>query len=459
VLRELENRAADPLMARVHQATLAILGRFLEEHDEQRQVSLMQYQHILERIVPVLTSNYQAEPNAQLQARQILVREGRNVTGVAARDHRWEKVIEALIGYLPSQNDVAGSNVVLVLQEIGAPATPRLIDLLNHPSEMVRVRVVSILQVTRDLRALSGVLQLLHDPSSAVQQQVTAALRSYAPDSIVGLVELVIDGASDVAAERSGQILESIGAPAVESVIQVLPKIVPGRTGLLVQILAVVHDPRAVPALIALLQTPQLESLLSLAIVRALGQFQDPQVVPPLLSVLSSANRLLYEQAIIVLSQLGNVALPGLIGSLNVEQESLVTQRVQHAILGITPFPGEQLIRALEESTEVQMGQIMAVFVQQGSEAALVLVRHLLYPDKRVCDAIHRTLEQVTGAIAVPALLDALSQQELCEVASTFLLKYPEAAVPPLVNLLGEPERGKIAAAILPQFGPVTLRP
>jgi HEAT repeat protein len=454
-----ENPVIDPLTTRVHHAALAILGRFLEEQDAERQVSFMQYQHILERIVPVLTSHYQAEPSLQLQARKILIREGRNVTGVAARDHRWEKVIEALISYLTSQNDIAGSNVVIILQEIGAPATPRLIDLLNHPEEIVRVRVVSILQVTRDLSALPGILQLLDDPSPIVQKQVAAALCSYAPDSIVGLVNLILNGPSDVVAERSAQILVSIGLPVVKPVIDALPKIIPGRTRLLVQVLEMVHDPCAVPALITLLQTPQLESLLSVAIVRALGQFQDPQVVPPLLSVLSSTDTLLYEQTITVLSQLGKVALPNLIAALDVKQPSLVTKRVQRALLGITPFPGEQLIRFLEESTQVQMEQIMAVFVQQGSDAAQVLVKHLLYPNKRVRDAIHGALEQVPGAIAVPALLEALSQLELCEVAGSFLLKYPDAAIAPLVDLLGEPERSKIAATILPQFGPMTLRP
>ncbi len=222
-----ENRTPDPLTVRVHQATLIILGYFM---DEQCQISPMQYMHILERIVPVLTSNYQAEPHVQVRARQILVREGRKTTGIAAHDHRWKKVIEALIGYLPSVDDVVGSNVMQVLQEIGVPATPPLVDLLNHPAEIVRVRVVSILQVTRDLSALPEILQLIHDPSSAVQQQVAAALRSYAPESIAGLVELVIDGSSDVIAERCMQILVSIGVPVVEPVIDALPKIIPERT-------------------------------------------------------------------------------------------------------------------------------------------------------------------------------------------------------------------------------------
>ena len=464
VLRRLEcqtgNRASGPLTTRVRYASLAILGHFLDEQDEQdeqRQVSLAQYQQIIEHIVPVLTAHAQTEPCAQL-SRQILVREGCNVTGVGVHDHRWEKVIEALTEYLPSQNDVAGSNVVLVLQEIGAPATPHLINLLNHPSEIVRVRVATILQVTRDLHALSAIAQLVDDPSLTVQQQIAVTLCVYAPESIVDLLKLIIDGSSDGAAERSAQILVSIGAPVVEPVIEALPKTIPGRTRLLVHLLEMVHDPRAIPALIALLQTSQLESLLSVAIVRALGQFQDPQVVPSLLAVLSSADILLYEQAITVLSQLGNVALPGLIESLNVKQE-MVIQRIKRAILGIMPFPAEKLIWLLEECTEMQMGHIMDIFVQQGAEAALVLVKHLLYPKRRVRNAIQQALEQVTGAIAVPALLDALGQQKLCKIASTFLLKFPDAAIPPLVNLLGEPERGKIAATILPQFGLLTLRP
>ncbi|HZR41502.1 MAG TPA: hypothetical protein VFB12_15370, partial [Ktedonobacteraceae bacterium] len=122
VLQELENRNPNPFIQRVHLATLLILGRFMDEPDIRRQVSIMQYQRILETIVPILTSNYQSEPEVQQQARAILVKQGRNTTGAGARDNRSEKVIEALMRYLPSQNDVAAQNVVLTLQEIGTSA-------------------------------------------------------------------------------------------------------------------------------------------------------------------------------------------------------------------------------------------------------------------------------------------------------------------------------------------------
>lgn len=458
VLQELEKRGPDALTMRVHQATLAILGRFLEETDEARQVSLMQYQHILERIVPVLTSNYATEPDVQAQARALLVRQGSNVTGVAARDQRWEKVIAALLAYLPTQNDVAAQNVVQALQEIGEPATPRLIDLLNNPAETVRLRVIAIVQVTRDLRALPGLLHLLHDPVPAVQQQVAICLQNYAPESVAGLVECVLNDTTDAVAERAALILTNIGEPAVEPVTQVLFTAPPARARLLVQILETVHDPRAVPALIQLIETPQLDTLLAVATIRALGQFTEQQVVDPLIEVLSAANPLLYEEAITALSQLGEVAFAQLIAALDKEQETLVTQRVRRAILGIEPFPGQQLLYALEQGSDVLARQIVLIFVHKGSDAAHILVQNLLHPDTRVRDYLYQALERTPGAMVVPALLEALHQQPLRKVAGNFLLKYPEAAITPLVHLLGETERGSIAAAILPQFGPIILR-
>src|SRR6185312_1660168 len=42
VLQELENRTAGPFILRVHQATLVILGRFLDEQETRRQVSMTQ---------------------------------------------------------------------------------------------------------------------------------------------------------------------------------------------------------------------------------------------------------------------------------------------------------------------------------------------------------------------------------------------------------------------------------
>lgn len=62
------------------------------------------------------------------------------------------------------------------------------------------------------------------------------------------------------------------------------------------------------------------------------------------------------------------------------------------------------------------------------------------------------------GPVVVPALLEGLSQLPLRREINAIVLQYPEA-ISPLVELLGEHERGDAAAAILPQFGPTILRP
>lgn len=459
VLQALENRTPGPFLARVHRAALTVLGRFLDEQKESRQLTLMQYQRVLDSIVPVLTSNYQGEPEVQQQAREILVQQGRNTTR-GMHDRRWERVIEALMRYLPSQNEVAALNVMQALQEIGAPAVPMLLEQLGQPAEMVRMRVVEILRTIRDTRAVPPLLRLVDDPAPSVQQQVAHALRDLAPASIPGLIDLVLSSPSEPVADRAAQILSDIGGEEViEPVMEALTPIVPGRTRLLVQVLEQIHDPRSLPELIDLLQTPGIDLLLAITIVRALGQFPQPQVVAPLLAALSDARPQLYEEAVNTLSHLGEVALDGLLAALDVRQETPYTQRVRRAILGMAPFPGDALIAALERCSDAQEQQIIAILKMQGAEAAQALVAHLQHRNERVREAVYQALNDMPGPVVAPALIDALNQPQLRRIAGTILLKYPSAAIAPLVDLLGERERGDAAAAILPRFGAIILRP
>ncbi|HLZ55624.1 MAG TPA: HEAT repeat domain-containing protein [Ktedonosporobacter sp.] len=459
ILQELEKRVPGPFTLRIHQAALTILGRFLDEQDVRSQVSLIQYLRILETIVPILTSNYQMEPQVQQQALEILVGQGRNTTEASARDNRWEKVIEALLRYLPSQNEVAARNVILALQEIGGVATPYLLTLLEQPSDILRMRIVEVLREVRDPHALPQLLRLVNDPSPLVQQQVDHALLVYAPDSIAGLIDLVLNGPSDAVAERAAHILAEIGQLAVESITRVLFHIVPGRTRLLVQVLAEIHDPESVPALVTLLQMAQGEPLLMIALIRAISQFPEKRVVAPLLAILTSTKPQLYEEAIDALGQLGAVALEELIAALNGPLDGVVAVRVRRVLLGMAPFPGSQLLTALGQCSDIQAQQITLIFRTQGADAALVLVQHLQHPNERVRQYVQATLSDMAGPVVVPALLEVLNQPALRKVASAFLLKYPDAAISPLVDLLGERERGDTAALILSQFGPRVLRP
>jgi HEAT repeat protein len=455
VLQELKKRAPSPFASRVHRAVLLILNHFLD--DERHPLSLMQFQHILDTVVPVLTSNYENEPEVQVLAREILVRQASTESQESMPAQRSERVITALISYLSSQNEIVAQNVILALREIGRPAIPRLLELFDQPVPLLRARALEIVKSVRDPQALPHLLRLLDDSTLAVQEQVGEALIFYAPESIPGLIDLVLNGSSDALAERAASILSDISASAVEPVIQAIFTIVPRRTRLLVQVLEQSGDARCIPALITLLQEPDLEALLIITLIRALSHFADERVVIAMLRLLDVDQTQIYEEAIDALSQIGPPALEELLEALNVANEIPRVQRVQRAILGMRPFPGVQLIEALSWASSVQAHQIIRIFKAQGADAALVLASNLLHPDEPVRDYVRQALNEMPATIVVPALLEALHQPVLRPVASELLLRFPDIAIAPLVELLGERERGDISAQILPRFGPRIL--
>lgn len=453
LIEELQQHAQAPGAGQlIHWAVLMILERFLDEQDARRRVDSQQRQRILQAAVSVLRSQYPAE--TQQQALEMLVRQGSDAS------RSGEGAVEKLIDNLSSENDETAHSVIRALQMIGAVATPQLLaQLEQQPSETVRRRIVAVFEAMSvlDQRALPHLLHLLADPAPLVQQQAAGALRLYAPASIPGLIQLVLFDADEAVAARAAQVLGDIGGGAVVPMVQALPEMVPGRTHLLVQVLEHVHDPQAIPALIALLETPGIEPLLAMTLVHALGQYPDARVVPLLIAALASSYVQVYEEAVNALSSLGQVALPELIAALDVEEETLATPRVRRALLGMIPFPGEQLIAALAVGSEAQAEQIMAVLLAKGSEAAPVLVTSLVHPDERVQGYARRILTRMEGRIVVPALLEVLHYPTLRPAVEELLHRYSQEAIPPLVHLLGDPERGDVAAAILLDLGPAVL--
>jgi len=474
----------------IHWAVLMVLERFLDEQDTRR-VTPVQRQHILEAIVSILTSDY--APETQHQAVEILVRQAH----VPAQEDT--AVIELLVSNLSSENEEIRRSVVQALQMIGTIATPTLLAQLGQESsEMVRKHIIEVFEgmPVLDQRALPRLLHLLADPAPVVQQQAASALRTYAPDSIPGLIELVLFDTDEAVATRAAQVLGDIGEAIVVPVMQALPQLVPGRTRLLVQVLERVQDARAIPALITLLETPGIESQLAVAIIHALSQYPDARVVPPLLAVLASSTVHVYEEAINALSFLGEVALPGLIAALDIQQETntigeipvkgersegvgylsprqdsrfiaprrwegvdtpTITSRARRALLGMVPFPGEQLIAALAVASEAQAEQIVTVLLAKGNDAAQVLVTHLAHPDDRVQRFVRHTLTRMEGHVVVSALLAVLHHPVLRPAVNELLHMYQEDAIPQLVSLLGDPERGDAAAVILLEIGPTVL--
>ncbi|HZU69743.1 MAG TPA: HEAT repeat domain-containing protein [Ktedonobacteraceae bacterium] len=450
LLEELANHTPSAVRKQIQLAALKILERFLGESSPARRLNQTQYQSIINLLLAVLSANYAAE--VQEAAREILVQQGQSESG--------EKAIDLLVQNLASSDEGTARSALKTLEDIGPAATSRLIGLLRQqPPELVRVRIVEVFGYVRDERALPYLLTLLADPSMTVQQYVALALRAYAPASIAGLIDVVLHGDSEFVATRAEQVLGDIGEDVVNPVIQALSPVEPERTHLLVHVLERVRDPRALPALIPLLQTAQAGQTLLLAVIHALGEFADARAVPPLLAILAHSNPLLHEGAINALSRLGEVALDQLIEALEVYQDAELIARVQRAILGMAHFPGEQLLNSLARGSDAQAERIIDIFLEKGAEAAQVLVANLFHSNRRVQDCVRLMVGEMSGRIIVPALLDELHRPEAHwrEVITEYLLRHPQEAVPPLVALLDDPERGDPAFAVLSNFGPEIL--
>ncbi|HEY6284370.1 MAG TPA: HEAT repeat domain-containing protein, partial [Ktedonobacteraceae bacterium] len=428
-------------------------------------------------LLRVLTSNY--APEDQQKAREMLVKQARDA-GISPAG---ERAVEFLVQNLSSDKDPMARATLKTLKEVGAPATPYLLEQLKPQTpETMRLRIVEVLADVQDPRALPYLLRCLDDPALVVQQQVALALRAFAPESISGLIDCALHNDSELVATRAEQILGDIGDGATTDLIQSLTPIVPGRTHLLVQVLERIRNPQAIPALIAFLEGPQqssqIDQSLQAAVVHALGRFPDERVVAPLLEMLASSNPLIYEGAINALSCLEDVALDDLIAALNGESEvkdvkeyqeergssedtqsGALTSRIERAILGMVRFPGERLLEASGYGSDTQAQHTINIFLAKGIEGAQVLVRNLFHANTRLQNYVRFILGEMNGHVMVPALLEVLDHPEPAwrAVITTLLLKHPREAIPPLVSLLDDDERADAAQVILLEFGPIVL--
>jgi HEAT repeat protein len=458
LIAEVENASPTTATLQVHAMALRIVERFLDDGDPARALKPVRRQQVMAALMNILNQSY--PPEIQEKARDMLVRQGQT----AGESAGGEMAVEALIQNLSASDDQLARTAVSALCEIGPAATPLLLQQLRQqPAEAVTARIVETLGKVRDARALSPLLRLLADPSLVVQQQVAQALLRYGDESIPGLIYQVVQGENELVASAAEQILGELGEAAVDPVTEALIPVVPGRTHLLVHVLARLHDPQSALPLIALLEasareTP-IDNQLILALIEALGQCQDVRVVAPLMEMLASPNPLFYEGAINALSNLEAVACPELVAALDIEQETPVTARIERALLGMARFPADGLLSAFATGSGAQAGHVMRVFAAGGASAAQVVVGNLFHPDRRVQAYVREAAERMPGHVIVPALLEAIDHPDrgARAVIATYLLKHPQEAITPLVNMLQEESQGSIAQRLLLDFGPTIL--
>ena len=453
LVEELENRASTSATSQIHDAALRILDHFLKELNPDRELTDEQRQLVMSVLSSILQGGY--APEVQQKASEMLVQQGR----AAEESLGGEMAVDVFIANLAANDEQVVNRATRALREIGTAATPALLkELRESPPPEVTSRIVQTLGRVRDPRAMTALLRLLADPAPVVQQQVSKALQLFAPESIPGLIYQVLQGDDDLVATSAEQILIEIGNAAVEPVIEALIPVIPERTAMLVHMLASVHDMESVPVLVALLETEaqqQGDSQLVQALIEALGQFSDERVVAPLIDMLANANPLFYEGAVNALSNLGDVACGSLLDALDVDSESAVTSRIERALLGMMPFPGERLLAVYGWGSDAQAGHITNVFVAAGQEAAHLLVSRLVDANQRVQDYVRDAVGRMPGQVIVPALLEIIDHPdpEWRNVVKEFLLQNPQEAIPPLVSLLDDTARGAAAQSLLLAFG------
>ncbi len=462
LVEELENRSTTSITPQIHAAVLRILDHFLQEPHPDRELTGEQRQLVMSILSHILQGGY--APEVQQKASEMLVQQGRT----AGESAGGEMAVDVFIANLASNDEQIAGAAARALREIGTAATPALLkELRESPPPGMTARIVQTLGRVRDPRALSALLRLLADLSPVVQHQVSKALQLFAPESISGLIYQVLQGDDKQIATNAEQVLVEIGEAAVEPVIEALIPVIPGRTSMLVHVLARVHDAEALPTLIALLETEalagkapeQVDQQLVLTLIDTLGQFEDERAVAPLVEMLASDNPLFYEGAVNALSNLGDVACDALLDALDVEHESAITSRIERALLGMAPFPGERLLAVYGWGSDAQAQHITTIFIASGQEAAPLLVSRLVDPNQRLQGYVRAAVGLMPGQVIVPALLEVIdhSDPEWQGLVKEYLLQNSQEAIPPLVSLLDDPARGAAAQSLLLAFGLVIL--
>lgn len=461
----------EPLIEELHHngsraaiPVLSILENFLTVQHQEFQLKDVEYQRVLEELVPVLSSNYLPEvQECACDLLKKLIQRAVNET-----EQRQEKIVVLLLEQLESEDKALGNHVVELLKEVGEVATPDLLSRLQPGlSATGRRRIVEVLSRVRDQRALDALLSLVADEE--VFHRVKFALQHYAsqyPECINRLIALVLDHPDEKVAKRAAEILGDIGGVVVDPVINALPSIEFGRTEELVGVLVKVHDQRAIRALIDLLTMPQVRhnTHLALIVIRDLGEFRDQSVVPPLLNILASPHTQLIDEVIDVLSNLGEIAFRQLVDALTVQQEIGIKAYLRQALIHMkSPLDqkafrvDEELVRIFSTCNEELAEQIRLIFRDRGVGAAQELIRHITDPDSHIQNRVLVMVYAMEKSVVIPAFVTALRlppselAPELISHATQYLTQYDESILA-LVIALRDPQFEAISLILL-EFG------
>ncbi|WP_301677416.1 HEAT repeat domain-containing protein [Methanoculleus methanifontis] len=469
-LGEIGGAAVDPLVELLHEAG-----------DEIRPLAAMALTEIgspaVEPLIELLSV-----PSLRSTAAAALVKIGAPAT-------------EACICALDSTDGEAQETLRNVLEALGEPAVPALIQSLTSGQSCIRSQVAEILgrmnwepwsdaerawyliawEEWMELAlmgspAIEPLIRTLNGDDDRVRCEAAATLGEIGDPAAVGsLVDALADEAvAPVAADA----LVAIGEPAVAPVLELLEGGVGAARENAVEVLGRLGTAEAVPAIVALVRNgearlhrkvvdaligigaPVVDALIPLLAEEGDGQagaaaaltgIGDP-ALEPLAGALGNENSSIRMGAARVLGNLGWVPEPG------TEEEivHLIALQRWQEVVDIGDSAVDLLVARLGDLDEAVQAGAMEALVALGGPAVPPLI-HLL-GRTALHDPAEETLVRI-GEPAVETLIQALDRPPLRKTVAGVLVRIGRPAADALVPVLGHPETGQTAAGILEAMG------
>lgn len=463
--------------AQVRLNILIVLQHFLDAEQSAPLAPSRYYKRIIATTIQFLSS-FDA-PETRQSARATLN------TQMQANTQGERIVTELLLNTLVTPDMGQAEIISKLLQEHCIRILPYIIEYWEKqaPSDLVRTRLITILGNVQNKPILDFLLKQLDEPQGSVRDTLRSALVKHKP--IQPLLERIFSPRTTTnASELSVNVLQEIGTDSIElmckGLLQMSAHADAPESGIhsLVELLNYFREHTLIPhnanegvicTLIALfnwcIDTVKYPDLATYNI-QVMVNFQDSLVVPPLLNVLAhseSSFQNVYAQAIKGLSTLGDIAFTQLVEALNSSRETLTTQRVRQAVLGMNPFPYDKLLAIFKDQRKAVVAQVQSIFVayQDKSQTASFLVDHLGDKHHDLTNNVAQTIKAMPPAITMPYVVKALNRAGWQKTLEELLLSCPEndTVITLLVDELSDGQRSQPASTVLLQFNSLLVLP
>jgi bilin biosynthesis protein len=161
--------------------------------------------------------------------------------------------LDALFKTLTSGNDDQAEAAAQKLNNFGDVAYQNLVDLLNSTDADTRWWAVRALANFTEQNVADHLISALDDPDLSVQQCAALALCQNPTNQAINALIKAINSHDPILARLAGEALTSIGESAVLPLIEVLENSSQSARLVAARALAMISDPRAIPALYAIL--------------------------------------------------------------------------------------------------------------------------------------------------------------------------------------------------------------